>query len=51
MKKYQEGWKDEKGKREEEKVFIGGLDEEEDDWLEVAAILDTGCNATLCGDL
>ena len=35
-----------------EKVFLGegGEEEERDHWDKVEAILDTGCNSTLCGD-
>jgi hypothetical protein len=35
--------------RGEEKVYMGGIGEEED-WTEVEAILDTGCSSTVCGD-
>jgi hypothetical protein len=38
-------------KKEEEKVFIGGVEENDNYWEEIEAILDTGCNSTLCGEL
>ena len=43
----------ETGKKDEkEQVFVGREEEDEGSyWTEVEAILDTGCNSTLCGEL
>ncbi len=49
------GYKENKKNEEEgkkEKIYISGITaEEEEEWGDIEAILDTGCKSTVCGEL
>ena len=42
---------DQNKSKQSDEVFIGGVFEESNDWAEVEAILDTGCNNSVIGEI